>query len=418
MAKKIPNVVARNRIQTPLANALEMESNTLKELVLSNIVILDELRDLIPPLQQEEFSLLEQNILTNKDGIKEPIKLWKTILDDEQDVKYVIIDGHNRFAIAQKNQLDFPFEILEFDSIDEVKEWMINFQLGRRNLTPEQTSYLRGFLYNQLKQNKGGNDKVLRGLEPKGQNVPLDFTTAELLAQQYNVSDKTIKRDGQFAEALFLIGEVNAQLKRDLLAGKVKAKKSDIQELVKTEKEELTLNSVEDIALLAEKIRALKEEETVITHWNKKHLLNCLNENWYLPLLENRIESTAKSFWVKDYQSFLVQDVPSINAIQLLHFSEEKMMILMGMLCINSKSQLKKANFSPYLSSLDYITFVIPEELKSDWETYQQKNKLTNIGCVVVTEEKTEIVNFPVYLDPSVENTKSLLIEILIQKLK
>lgn len=410
MAKKIPNVVSRNRVQTPLANALENEENTQKEQVLANISIIDELKDLIPPLQEEEFNRLEQNILVDEKGIREPIKLWK--FED----KYIIIDGHNRYEIAQKNELIFPFEILEFDTIDQVKEWMINFQLGRRNLTPEQTSYLRGFLYNQLKLDKGGNDKVLKGLEPKGQNVPLDFTTAELLAQQYNVSDKTIKRDGQFAEALFLIGEVNAQLKRDLLAGKVKAKKSDIQELTKTEKQELTLNSVEDIALLAERIRLLKEEE--IKHWNKKHLLNCLNENWFLPLFENKIEETAKSFWVKDYQSLTIQDIPTINAIQLLHFPNEKMMILMGMLCINSKTQLKKSNFSTYLKSLDYITFVIPEELKQDWEVYQQKHAIENIGCIVVNEQKTEVLNFPQYLDPSVENTKSLLIEILIKKLK
>ncbi len=214
MAKKIPNVVARNRIQTPLANAIEMEQSTLKELVLSNIIILDELRDLIPPLQAEEYHRLEQNILTDEEGIREPIKLWKTTFDDEQ-VKYVIIDGHNRFAIAQTHGLDFPFEILEFEDIEEVKQWMIHFQLGRRNLTPEQTAYLRGFLYNQFKQEKGGNDKVLKGQEPKGQNVPLDMSTAEWLGQQYNVSDKTIKRDGQFAQAISLIGEVNAQLKRD-----------------------------------------------------------------------------------------------------------------------------------------------------------------------------------------------------------
>lgn len=412
MAKKIPNVVSRNRVQTPLANALQNEQKNQKEEVLANISIIEELKDLIPPLQEEEFNRLEQNILEDEKGIREPIKLWK------QEDKFIIIDGHNRYTIAQKHSLKIPFEIIELSDIEEVKEWMINFQLGRRNLSPEQTSYLRGFLYNQLKQHKGGNDKVVRGQEPKGQNVPLDLTTAEFLAQQYNVSDKTIKRDGQFAQAISLIGDANAQLKRDLLAGKVKAKKADIQELTKTDKEELTLNSVDDIALLAEKLRALKEEELVIKRWNKKHLLNCLDANWYLPVFENKIESPAKSFWVKDYSSVLVKDVPSINCIQLLHFADKGMMVLMGLVCIGSKAQLKKVNFSAYLEYLDYITFVIPEELKESWDEYASRHAIENIGCVVVDERKSTLVAVPQYLDPMIDKTKSLLLEILIQKLK
>ncbi|MCP4522919.1 MAG: hypothetical protein GY828_01740 [Candidatus Gracilibacteria bacterium] len=412
MAKKIPNVVSRNRVQTPLANALQNEHKHQKEEVLENVSINDELRDLIPPLQEEEFNRLEQNILEDKKGIREPIKLWK------QNEKFVIVDGHNRYAIAQKHSLKFPFEVIELSDIEEVKEWMVNFQLGRRNLSPEQTSYLRGFLYNQLKQKKGGNDKVLKGQNPKGQNVPLDMTTAEFLAQQYNVSDKTIKRDGLFAQAISLIGDTNAELKRDLLAGKVKAKKTDIQELVKTDKEELTLNSVADIALLAEEVRALRDAEIEFKRWNKKYLLNFLDADWYLPIFENKVESSAKSFWVKDYSSILVKDTPSINSLQLLHFADEGMMVLIGLICIGSKAQLKKVNFSAYLEYLDYITFVIPEDLKEAWNEYSSRHAVENIGCIVVDTEKTDLIVTPQYLDPTIEKTKSLLLEILIQKLK
>lgn len=54
-----------------------------------------EFKGLIPPLTNEEFNQLEQNCI--KDGILESIKVW-------QDV---IIDGHNRHEIANKNGLDF-----------------------------------------------------------------------------------------------------------------------------------------------------------------------------------------------------------------------------------------------------------------------------------------------------------------------
>ena len=85
MAKKIPNVVARNRIQTPLANALENQQILEQEQILANIIILEDLRDLIPPLQEEEYNRLEQNILTDDEGIREPIKLWKTRILDQTD---------------------------------------------------------------------------------------------------------------------------------------------------------------------------------------------------------------------------------------------------------------------------------------------------------------------------------------------
>lgn len=67
---------------------------------------------------------------------------------------------------------------------------------GRRNLHPDQASRLRGIRYNGEKQDKGGDRKS------KGQNDPLIESTADRLADEYQVSEKTIKRDGQFAEAV------------------------------------------------------------------------------------------------------------------------------------------------------------------------------------------------------------------------
>jgi DNA-binding XRE family transcriptional regulator len=72
--------------------------------------------------------------------------------------------------------------------------WIINNQLGRRNLTPEQTSYLRGKRYNLEKLRVG------RPLDKLDQNDPI--STADRLADEYKVSAPTIKRDGQFAEAV------------------------------------------------------------------------------------------------------------------------------------------------------------------------------------------------------------------------
>jgi hypothetical protein len=66
--------------------------------------------------------------------------------------------------------------------------WMINNQLGRRNLHPDQASYLRGKRYNAEKQDKGGDRKSI------DQNDPLIESTADRLATEYKVSAPTIKR--------------------------------------------------------------------------------------------------------------------------------------------------------------------------------------------------------------------------------
>jgi hypothetical protein len=92
--------------------------------------ILQELESLIPPLSNEEFKQLERNIL--EEGIREPLITWNGIL----------IDGHNRYRIAQEHDINYETLEKEFENINRVKEWMIHNQFGRRNLSNYQRSVL------------------------------------------------------------------------------------------------------------------------------------------------------------------------------------------------------------------------------------------------------------------------------------
>ena len=182
----------------------------------SQLAILSELRDLIPPLTPEELGQLTQNILQH--GVKDPLTVWETTavvagLDDGETPAYVLIDGHNRYAICTEHQLDYRINIVQFDSLDAVKEYMINYQLGRRNLTPEQTSYLRGLRY--LRQ------KAVRGSNLRADSPPINV--ANLLANEYGVSSRTIKRDGDFAASL---NALPAEDKKAVLTGKQKRTKA------------------------------------------------------------------------------------------------------------------------------------------------------------------------------------------------
>jgi hypothetical protein len=94
-----------------------------------------EFKRLIPSLLPEEFKQLEANIL--QDGeIKEPLAVWKT------DGKNILLDGHNRHKIAEKNGLKFPTTEIELKDRDHAKLWIATHQLGRRNLTDDQRSII------------------------------------------------------------------------------------------------------------------------------------------------------------------------------------------------------------------------------------------------------------------------------------
>jgi len=93
-----------------------------------NFVINAELKKLIPPLTNEEFSQLQENIL--KDGVRDALVIGEYL--DIDEVVSVLIDGHNRLEIAIENDLPYKTTVLKFGSYLDIQEWMIRHQFGRR----------------------------------------------------------------------------------------------------------------------------------------------------------------------------------------------------------------------------------------------------------------------------------------------
>jgi len=83
-----------------------------------------EFKNLIPRLSEEELTTLEQNILSHG-RCRDSIIAWKDI----------IIDGHNRYAICQKYGIHYETTHKSFASRKEAELWIIQNQLGRRNIT-------------------------------------------------------------------------------------------------------------------------------------------------------------------------------------------------------------------------------------------------------------------------------------------
>jgi hypothetical protein len=196
-----------------------MEGCVMATATEAKLTIDPEFESLCPPLTPMEFTQLEQNII--KDGCREPILVWANHDD-------TILDGHNRYKICGENQTAFKIKALKFDTREEAKQWIITNQLGRRNLTAEQSSVLRGMKYNARKQAQGGDRK---SEESKDQNDLL-ISTAEQLAEEFKVGEATIKRDGKFAEAVETITENCGHEARKLILDRdVKASRADVQKL-------------------------------------------------------------------------------------------------------------------------------------------------------------------------------------------
>ena len=222
------------------------------EQIKQSIVVLEELRSFIPSPTNEELTQLEANIIKN--GCKDALLLWETtqrVIDENSLTPdapvYILVDGHNRFKICRERGINFNVQVMRFESLKEVKDYMIDLQLGRRNLTPQQASYFRGLRYNIEKAEKGKYDRKdyksqndtygkTANENDKSQNdtyiqsVDIEGSTSEKLAQEYKVSRATIMRDAEFAAG---IDQLQPTLKQAVLNGEIKIGKTDIQKLAK-----------------------------------------------------------------------------------------------------------------------------------------------------------------------------------------
>ena len=162
-----------------------------------NLKIDPEFQSQIPPLTDDEFKQLEENIL--KEGkLLSPLIVWNNTL----------VDGHNRYAILQKHpEIYFSTMPLPFESREEVLAWICKNQLGRRNLTPEQKKFLMGKQYSSEKRTEAfrGNQHTAKksgGVQSEHNQKPLK--TCERIAQENHSSEAQSAGQNTMPTALML----------------------------------------------------------------------------------------------------------------------------------------------------------------------------------------------------------------------
>ncbi|GJM64442.1 ParB/RepB/Spo0J family partition protein [Persicobacter diffluens] len=177
------------------------------------IKIHPELQRLIPALTLAEREKLSGSIA--QEGIREPVLIWKM----PENGTFYIIDGHNRWQVARALKvMEIPYREMKFPDLEAVKQYMIDLQMGKRNLVKWQVSYFRGMKYERLKGQHGG----------KRSNQEVGGRYAEQLADEFGVSAMTILRDGKFYRGVQNLPE---EVKDRFLARILVANKASVEKL-------------------------------------------------------------------------------------------------------------------------------------------------------------------------------------------
>ena len=178
-------------------------------------IIIDlEFKSLIPPLTQDEYSLLDESIAESRNCYN-PLIIW---LDSEHNG--ILIDGYNCYEICNKYDVPFNVEFLDFNSREEAKLWIINNQLGRRNLSDamkiklasQKNEYLKALA--KENQSRAGGDKAVLTETTKAVDKPINVRKA--IANDAGVSEDTVRKYNK------IVSEGTPELIRQVENGKIK----------------------------------------------------------------------------------------------------------------------------------------------------------------------------------------------------
>ena len=180
---------------------------------LYDLTIDRELRDLIPPLSEEERRMLEDSIV--RDGCDTPLAVWNG----------TIVDGHNRYEICRAHGIPFGVEEKDFPDKDAVMFWMLERQLARRNLETYQRAeimlkyapILRKDAARRQATSTGGSDPQL---VPNLAQAEKKGRSREGLAKLAGVSHGTLDKVKVLTE------KADEETKRKLRAGQISIHKA------------------------------------------------------------------------------------------------------------------------------------------------------------------------------------------------
>lgn len=189
--------------------SVKATATTSSVVALSELSVDPELEALIAPLTTAEFQQLTDSC--SAEGIRDPILVWDG----------VIVDGHNRYRIAQTLGLDsVPVKSMSFSSRNAAKSWIVENQLGRRNVSTYERCRLALLLKDSVAA--AANQRMLAGKTDPTQ-ISAEGTTGEtrdIRAKKAGVSHDTLSK------VETLEREANDELKSQLRADSISINKA------------------------------------------------------------------------------------------------------------------------------------------------------------------------------------------------
>jgi len=214
-----------------------------------------EFRDKIPPMPEEDFKGLREDIL--RDGyVRDPLVVWKE--------ENILLDGHHRWRVIQENpdvlNDKFTVDYKSFKNRWEAIAWICANQIHKHNMTEIQKEKLLQEEYDARQKSTGGqignkNAKKRDGEIPQvvftnlvtGDENPLpspknpgkEPTTRNILAKEHNISPDDVRSAVEVGRGIDRGEEVEPGFKNQILSGEIKATKKDLKSMRKMSDEDI-----------------------------------------------------------------------------------------------------------------------------------------------------------------------------------
>lgn len=199
-------------------------------------IIDPELRDLLPPITDEEREALTTDILKN--GCYSPMICTESM---------TLVDGHHRYDICTAHDIPYRMVVLDFEDKLSAMEWMIDTQKGRRNLMTYQLGQIALKVKSKIEERAKKRQSEAGGDKKSNDAKSLSATLPKAISD----TDEKIDTRKELAKTVGL-GERTM--------GKIMKIDEDAPELVKqaVEANEITVNAAYDVT---RRLMELPEDE-------------------------------------------------------------------------------------------------------------------------------------------------------------
>lgn len=255
-----------------------------------------ELKEFLPPITDEEHKKLEESLLKYGYDKNFPIMVWKGY----------IADGHNRYEICKKHNIEYTIGTLGYETKEEVIGWMVDMQLGRRNLSPIQriavAEKYKPFFEKKAKENlvKAGKEYGV-GYKKPSSNLTNPIRSENKIDVREELAGKAGVGTGTYTMGKKILDSTNEEVKQAVLSGsmsinagynKIREQEKSIpvskthaddlrQALKKAPQIQLNNKHANTVKEICRDLKTEKTKEYLDSIWNYKiSVIECLNADF------------------------------------------------------------------------------------------------------------------------------------------